>query len=116
MVKRRQKILKHFFGLRKEIFSFLEEQLVDSTGNFQAQLQSTEFLCRLAFLIDMANHLNMVNLSLQEKGQSVSHLVGHVKSFRSNLCLFTDCLQNNDLAHFLCCFVIKEKYSNVDFT
>ena len=39
------KIQKHSFGLRNEILSFFEEQLMDRTGNFQAQLQSTEFLC-----------------------------------------------------------------------
>ena len=83
------KILKHFFGLRKKILSFFQEQLMDSTGNFQAQLQSTEFLCGLAFLTDMTNHLNLVNLSLQEKGQSIFHLVGHVESFSSKLRLFT---------------------------
>ena len=58
------KILKHFFGLRKEILSFFEEQLMDGIGNFQAQLQSTKFLCELVFLIDIKYHLNMVNLSL----------------------------------------------------
>ena len=63
----------------------------------------------------MTNHLNMVNLSLQEKGQNISHLVRHVESFHSKLCLFTDCLQNNDLAHFSCCSVIKEEYFNADF-
>ena len=89
---------------------------MDSTGNFQAQLQSTEFLCGLAFLTDMTNHLNMLNLSLQGKGQSISHLVGHFESFCSKLRLFTECLQNNDLAHFSSWSVIKEKYSNADFT
>ena len=64
----------------------------------------------------MTNHLNVVNLSLQEMGQSISHLVEHVESFRSKLRLFTDCFQNNDLAHFLCCFVIKDEYSNANFT
>ena len=88
---------------------------MDSTSNFRAQLQSTEFLCRLAFLTDMTTHLNIGNLSLEEKGQSISHLVGHVESFHSKLHLFTYCLQNNDLAHFSCCSVIKEEYSNVDF-
>ena len=89
---------------------------MDSAGNFQAQLQSTRFLCGLAFLTDMANYLNKLNLSLQVKGQSISHLVGHFENFRSKLRLFTDCLQNNDLAHFSCCSVIKEEYSNADFT
>ena len=77
------KILKHFFGLRKEILSFYEEQLMDSTDNFQAQLQCTEFFCELAFLTDMTNHLNTVYMSLRGKEQSISHLVGHAENFRS---------------------------------
>ena len=38
------KVLKHFFELRKKILSFFEDQLMDSTNTFQAQLQSIEFL------------------------------------------------------------------------
>ena len=109
------KVLKHFFGLRKEI-SFFEDRLMDSTNTFQAQLRSIEFLCGLAFLTDMTNHLNVLNLNLQGKEQTISHLVGHVEGFRSKLVLFTNCLQNNNLAHFPSCSVIKEEYSNADFT
>ena len=43
-------------------------------------------------------------------------MVGHVESFRSKLRLFTDCLQNNDLAHLSCCSVIRDGYSDADFT
>ena len=46
----------------------------------------------------------------------ISHLVGHVESFRSKLRLFKDCLQNNDLAHFSCSSVVKEEYSSAVFT
>ena len=42
-------------------------------------------------------------------------MVGHFENFRSKLRLFTDSLQNNDLANLLCCSVIKEEYSNADF-
>ena len=42
--------------------------------------------------------------------------MGHVEGFRSKLVLFTNCLQNSNLAHFPSCSVIKEKYSNADFT
>ena len=110
------KVLKHFFGLRKEILSFFEDELMESTNTFQAQLRSIEFLCHLAFLTDMTNHLNVLNLNLQGKGQSISHLVGHVEGFRSKLVLFTNCLQNNNLAHFPSCSVNKVEYSNADFT
>ena len=92
------KVLTHFFGLRKEILSVFEEELMESTNTFQAQLRSIEFLCDLAFLTDMTNHLNGLNLNLQGKGQSISRLVGHVEGFRSKLVLFTNCLQNNNPA------------------
>ena len=109
------KVLTHFFGLRKEILSFFEEELMESTNTFQAQLRSIEFLCNLAFLTDMTNHLNVLNLNLQGKGQSIFHLVTHVEGFRSKLVLYTNCLQNNNLTHFPSCSVIKEEYSNADF-
>ena len=110
------KVLKHIFGLRKGILSFFEDQLMDSTNTFQAQLRSIEFLCGLAFLTDMKNHLNVLNLNLQGKEQSIFYSVGHVEGFRSKLVLFTNCLQNNNLVHFPSCSVIKKKYSNADFT
>ena len=64
----------------------------------------------------MTNHPNVLNLNLQGKEQSISHLVGHVEGFRSKLVLFTNCLQNNNLAHFPSCSVIKKEYSNANFT
>ena len=95
------KVLKHFFGLRKEILAFFEEQLMHNTNTFRAQLRSIKFLCDLAFLSDMTNYLNMLNLSLQGKGQSISHLVGHVEGFRSKLVLFTDKLQSRSFSVLL---------------
>ena len=64
----------------------------------------------------MTNHPNVLNLNLQGKKQSISHLVGHVEGFCSKLVLFTNCLQNNNLAHFPSCSVIKKEYSNANFT
>ena len=94
------KVSKLYFGLRKEILSFFEEQLMHSTNNFQAQLRSIKFLCGLAFLTDMTNHLNVLNLSWQGKGQSSSHLVVHVEGFRSKLVLFTGCCKTTILFIF----------------
>ena len=70
MVKRRQDTETHFLGCSKNFLHFFEEKLMDSKSNFQAQLQSTEFLCGLSFLTDMTNHLNELNLSLQERGKA----------------------------------------------
>ena len=88
---------------------------MDSINSFQTQLQSTEFLCSLAFLTDITNHFNVLNLSLQGKRQSISYLVRHVEGFYLKLVLLTECLQNNNFAYFLCCSVIKKEYSKADF-
>jgi hypothetical protein len=40
------------------------------------------FIRSLAFLVGLKSHLNALNLKLQDKGQNISHLVGHIKGFR----------------------------------
>ena len=57
----------------------------------------------------------MLNLSLQGKEVKYFSLVELVESFRSKLRLFTNCSQNNDLAHFFM-LLCHQKYSNDDFT
>ena len=42
----------------------------------------------------------MLNLRLQGRNQNISHLVGHVETFKMKLHLFATCLKNNDLLHF----------------
>ena len=93
------KVLKHFFGLRKDILSFLTEEL-SATHVYQTQLSDKNFLCKLAFLIDITLHLNVLNLRFQGRNQNISHLVGHAETFKMKLHLFATCLKNNDLLHF----------------
>ena len=45
-------------------------------------------------------HLNVLNLRLQGRHQNISHLVGHVETFKMKLRLFAKCLKNNDLSPF----------------
>ena len=90
------KVLEHFFGLCKEVF-FIFSTTNDSTNTFQAQLRSIEFLCSLAILTDMKNHLSIIlNFILQGKGQSISYFVRYVEGFCSKLVLVADCLPNNN--------------------
>ena len=93
------KVLKHFFGLRKDILSFLTEESSE-THVYQTQLSDENFLCKPAFLTDITMHLNVMNLRLQGRNQNISHLVGHVETFKIKLHLFATCLKNNDLSHF----------------
>jgi hypothetical protein len=39
------------------------------------------FLCSLVFLANLVSHLSVLNLQLQGKGHTVSHLVGHIEGF-----------------------------------
>ncbi|KAJ8879032.1 hypothetical protein PR048_019638 [Dryococelus australis] len=46
---------------------------------------SAEWLCTLAFLtdiIDITEHLNILNLKLQGKKQNICQLMSHIKAFR----------------------------------
>ena len=58
------KVLKHFFGLRMDILSFLAEELSEMHV-YQIQLRDKNFLCKLSFLGDITMHLNVLNLRLQ---------------------------------------------------
>ena len=93
------KVLKHFFGLQMDILSFLAEKLRE-THVYQTQLRGKNFLCILAFLADITMLLNVLNLRLQERNQNISHLVGHVETFKMKLRLFATCLKHNDFSHF----------------
>ena len=42
----------------------------------------------------------MLNLRLQGRNQNISHLVGHVETFKMKLRLFATCLKHNDFSHF----------------
>ena len=75
------KVMKRFFGLRKDILSFLTEELSEKHV-YQTQLSDKNFLCKLTFLTDITMHLNVLKLRLQGRNLNFSHLVGHVESFK----------------------------------
>ena len=90
--------MKHVFSLRMVILSFVAEELSE-IHVYQTQLRDKNFLCKLVFLADVTMHLNALNLRLQGRNQNITHLVGHVETFKMKLRLFATCLKNNDLSH-----------------
>ena len=94
------KTLKHFFALRKEIY-FLQSETEATTKEYQIQLGDDKFIGSLAFLTDISDHLNMLNLKLQGKKQFISQLVGHIEGFRKKLVLFKASLKKTMLHIFL---------------
>jgi hypothetical protein len=83
------KCLSRFFSLREEILSFLRDEKIPKSEEFQQKLADGDFLCALAFLTDITNHLNNLNLRLQGKQQNIAMLLGHVNCFARSLIYFT---------------------------
>ena len=109
------KTLKHFFALRKEILYFLQSETEATTKEYQIQLSDDKFIGSLAFLTDISNHLNMLNLKLSGKKQFISQLVGHIEGFRKKLVLFKASLQKNDASHFPSCCELVGEGTKIDF-
>ena len=101
--------LRRFFGLRKEIPEFLKNHVSADTTELESKLESTDFLKELAFLADITEHLNGLNLNLQGKNQLISDLIGHVNGFRNKLKLFIATLRVNNLTHFKTCAKLSEE-------
>nr|XP_057931891.1 general transcription factor II-I repeat domain-containing protein 2 [Doryrhamphus excisus] len=75
--------LQRFFSLREEIGQFLTKK-----GQPMPQLNDPVWLADLGFLVDITQHLNALNTSLQGQNAVVSQLYSHIKAFRTKLLLF----------------------------
>ncbi|CAK1597490.1 unnamed protein product [Parnassius mnemosyne] len=68
--------LERFLNLLEKIGIFLAKKQRDVP-----ELKNTDWLCDLAFLVDITNHLNVLNTRLQGKNQLISQLYANVSSF-----------------------------------
>ncbi|XP_027132797.1 general transcription factor II-I repeat domain-containing protein 2-like [Larimichthys crocea] len=100
----RGKVAKRFFELREEICLFMESKGKDTT-----ELRDEKFQCELAFLCDIMNHLDALNLQLQGRAHVITDMYYAVRAFRTKLRLWESQMQQGNLAHFLCCQVMKEQ-------
>jgi len=91
----RGNVLRRFFSLRQEITLFMAMK-----DNDVPQLSDPSFLSDLAFLTDVTQHLNELNLKLQGSKQVITVMYDSVKSFRCKLSLWAKQLELNNLAHF----------------
>ncbi|KAG6926162.1 GTF2I repeat domain containing 2 [Chelydra serpentina] len=64
------------------------------------QLADSTFNCNLAFLTDVTDHLNALNLKLQGRKQVITQMYDHVKSFKVKLTLWGKQLTAGNLVHF----------------
>ncbi|XP_056586089.1 general transcription factor II-I repeat domain-containing protein 2B-like [Triplophysa dalaica] len=104
----RGKVLKRFFDLRDEIRAFKESK----NSNFQVPMDQ-KWLSDLAFLVDITELLNVLNVQLQ----IITQLFDHVKAFKQKLLLLKRHLSAGILAHFPClkeAGMMKEKLPEYD--
>jgi hypothetical protein len=105
------KCLERFSALRREIPSFLKDEISSDTTDLEQEMLNPTFFCELVFLTDITKHMNDLNMKLQRKNQNVSNLFGHVNGFRNKLKLFETAIERNNLTYFPCCKELAEKLS-----
>ena len=77
------KVLTRVFELQKEIYEFLKGK-----GKPQPLLSDEKWIWKLAFVTDITDHMNNLNLKLQGKENLICDLYTHLKTFRCKLDLF----------------------------
>ena len=87
--------LKRFFALREEIALFMAMKDHDVP-----ELGDEKFIADLAFLTDLTDHLNTLNLTLQGPKQVITSMYDCVKSFKCKLSLWSKQLALGNLVHF----------------
>ena len=88
-------MLRRFYELRKKVALFLKIK-----GRLMAGMEDENWLCDLAFLVDITTRMNQVNTRLQRKAQYASEMYGHIKGFMNKLRLWHAHIQNANFSHF----------------
>ncbi len=88
----RGRALRWFYELLPEINAF-----VLTKGKTVPELIDAEWKWDLAFLTDVTEMLNGLNLQLQGKGKLICHMYSHIKAFEVKLALLVGIVQNQDL-------------------
>jgi len=71
-----------------------------------------------AFLTDISDHLNFLNLKLQEHGKLIFQLLNDITAFEIKLKLFIKQIGEGNFSHFNVCYELKKNYcvsTNAEF-
>ena len=90
-------VLKHFYKLHTEIAEFMQGK-----GKLVVELDDPEWTRDLAFLVDITEHLNVLNVSMQGRNKLVTEYYDSVRTFQSKLELWKTQLSKHNAAHFPC--------------
>ncbi|RXM93778.1 General transcription factor II-I repeat domain-containing protein 2A, partial [Acipenser ruthenus] len=93
-------VLKRFFGLRDAILQFLSDDSSSHAEEFLNFMRDEHQMEVVAFLVDIFEHLNTLNLALQGKQRVIFDLWESVKAFKEKLVVFQEDLQLEKRLHF----------------
>uniref|UniRef100_A0AAR2LR24 DUF4371 domain-containing protein n=1 Tax=Pygocentrus nattereri TaxID=42514 RepID=A0AAR2LR24_PYGNA len=104
------KVCQRVWELKQEIISFLE--LLEKGDDFP-ELSDTDWLCDLAFAVDILTHMNELNMKLQGKDQFVHEMYTNVRAFKTKQALFSKQMSNKSFTHFPTLATLKEAPQHV---
>lgn len=88
-------MLKRFFEQRGEVAEFMEKK-----GRPVGELKCKEWVQDLAFSVDITQHLNTLNTTLQGRNKVVTQNEDSIRAFKIKLSLWEAQLYNSDTGHF----------------
>ena len=88
-------MLQRVYQLRVELANFLREK-----GMNVPEFSDAKWITDFAFLVDITNHLNMLNLKLQGRNQFINVLYDHIYAFEVKLQLWELQLKESNCIHF----------------
>ena len=91
-------VLRRVWNLREEILLFMEMKQIDC--EFSSEIKNTEWVCDLAFSLDILDKMNELNIKLQGKGFFPHELFVEIVSFHVELGLFSTQLSAQNFVHF----------------
>lgn len=82
-------------------------ELLENTDNFP-ELNDTDWLCDLAFTVDILTNMNELNEKLQGKNQFVHEMQANIRAFKTKLVLFLKQMSGKSFAHFPTLATLKD--------
>lgn len=104
----RGEVLRRFVACLEHVKTFLKSKNLN-----YPQLEDTEWLEKLHFMVDMTSHLNMLNKSLQGRGNTALQMLEAVLSFERKLTVFARDVQRGTLTHFPSLREFKEAHHDL---
>ena len=108
----RGNVTKRVFELRNELLYFF--QCVNSHTDFITLLEDNVFILKLAYLVDIFDAMNLLNLSLQGPGTTICDFKSKFTAFLRKIRLWINNIKANTLAMFSTVTECCDKNTNLE--